>query len=141
MTVLTILFICILAVVTFQDIAGMEIENWCHAAIAALAFVSVHCFGSPTISSCIVGAFCVSVPMLLITLLSKGAFGGGDIKLMAACGIFLGREVIVISAVIALFLGGAYSLFLLAAGRAGRRTSFAFGPFLCLGMVVGKLFF
>lgn len=141
MTVLTIFFICILAAAALQDIAGMEIENWCHAAIAALALVSVVLFGSPTLSSCILGAFCVSVPMLLIALISEGGFGGGDIKLMAAGGMFLGRDIIVFAAVTAVFLGGAYCLFLLASGRAGRRTGFAFGPFLCAGMVIGRLFF
>ena len=33
----------------------------------------------------LIGAVCVSVPMLLLCLAIDGAFGGGDIKLMAAC--------------------------------------------------------
>ena len=36
----------------------------------------------------LIGAFCVSVPMLLLCLVIDGAFGGGDIKLMAAAGCF-----------------------------------------------------
>lgn len=38
----------------------------------------------------IIGAVCVSVPMFLLCLAIDGAFGGGDIKLMAAAGLFLG---------------------------------------------------
>ena len=36
----------------------------------------------------IIGAVCVSVPMFLLCLAIDGAFGGGDIKLMAAAGLF-----------------------------------------------------
>lgn len=141
MLILTILFICVLIIVSIQDITGMEIANWCHAAIAALAIVSVLAFDSPTYSSCIAGAFCVSVPMLLIALISRGAFGGGDIKLMAAGGMFLGARAVLASAVAAVFLGGIYSLYLLIVKRSARKTSFAFGPFLCAGMIAGQLFF
>ena len=70
-----------------------------------------------------------------------GAFGGGDIKLMAVGGLFLGWRVAVTSAVISIFLGGAYSLYLLIIKHADRKTYFAFGPFLCVGMAIGKIFF
>ena len=36
----------------------------------------------------IIGALCVSVPMFLLCLVIDSAFGGGDIKLMAAAGLF-----------------------------------------------------
>lgn len=37
-----------------------------------------------------IGLFLVSLPMLLLGIIFKGGVGGGDIKLMAACGFLLG---------------------------------------------------
>ena len=48
----------------------------------------------------------VSVPMLLLTLAVPGAFGGGDIKLMAASGFFLGMDAIVCAMMFGLLTGG-----------------------------------
>jgi leader peptidase (prepilin peptidase)/N-methyltransferase len=39
----------------------------------------------------VIGFFAVSLPLLLILLISGGrGIGGGDVKLMAVCGLFLG---------------------------------------------------
>lgn len=40
----------------------------------------------------LIGALIVSVPMLLLALAIPGAFGGGDIKLMAVSEHFLGQD-------------------------------------------------
>lgn len=82
------LFFCILTVVTFMDIDTMEIEDGSWIAIYILAVAA--CFTMPEISlvSRLIGVVCVSIPMLLLTLAVPGAFGGGDIKLMGACGAF-----------------------------------------------------
>ena len=141
MIFITIIFCCILGVVALQDIKRMEIEDGCHIAILLLSFISMVFFEQPTVLSRLIGALCISVPMLFITLLLPGAFGGGDIKLMAVGGLFLGWRVAVTSAVISIFLGGAYSLYLLIIKHADRKTYFAFGPFLCVGMAIGKIFF
>ena len=39
-----------------------------------------------------------------------------------------------------LLLGGGYGIYLLASGKKGRKEQFAFGPFLCAGMILGLLF-
>lgn len=141
MIFITIIFCCILGVVAFQDIKRMEIEDGCHIAILTISFVSMLLFERPTVLSRFIGALCISAPMLFITLLLPGAFGGGDIKLMAAGGLFLGWKTTVTSAVISIFLGGVYSLYLLVVKHEDRKTCFAFGPFLCVGMAIGKIFF
>jgi len=79
--------------------------------------------------------FCVSVPLLLLTLLIPGAFGGGDIKLMAACGFFLGWKLNLIALAIGIFTGGIWGIWLLATKKKERKEHFAFGPFLCVGVV------
>lgn len=88
----------------------------------------------------LLGAVCVSVPMLLVCLAVPGGFGGGDIKLMAAAGLFLGWRHTLLAGFLALTGGGVYGIWLLASRRAGRRDHFAFGPFLCAGLVLALLF-
>ena len=90
----------------------------------------------PGYLSRLTGVFAVSVPMLFISMLFPGAFGGGDIKLMAAAGLFLGSELIVYSFMAAIVLCGTTCLIMLLLKRMKRRTRFAFGPYLCTGMLI-----
>ena len=133
-------FFCILTVVAFLDMDTMEIEDSCWMAVAALTVVSVITMPEITFGMRAVGLVAVSVPMLVLTLIVEGAFGGGDIKLMAACGLFLGAKLVLVSMALAVLFGGAYGIWLLAAHKKEKKDHFAFGPFLCLGMVLGALY-
>ena len=77
--------------------------------------------------------------MLVLTILIPGAFGGADIKLMAAGGMFLGWRCTVLAAVLAVLLGSIYGLWLLFVKQKERKGTFAFGPFLCAGMAAALL--
>lgn len=129
-------FLCVLTVTAMVDLDTMEIPNGFVIAAAVVGVLSIGAFPELSIISRIIGVFSVSVPLLLITLLVPGGFGGGDIKLMAACGIFLGWKVSLLSLCFGILTGGLYGIWLLAARRKGRKDHFAFGPFLCLGMTV-----
>lgn len=133
-------FFCILTVVAFLDMDTMEIEDGCWMAVAALTVVCVITMPEITFGMRAVGLVAVSVPMLVLTLIVEGAFGGGDIKLMAACGLFLGAKLVLVSMALAVLFGGAYGIWLLAAHKKEKKDHFAFGPFLCLGMALGILY-
>lgn len=139
-TALTVFaFFGILTVVTFLDIDTMEIADGCHLALVILAVISLFTMEGAGIWARLLGAICVSLPLFLITLVIPGAFGGGDIKLMAACGLFLGWKLTLVSTFFGFLFGGIWAMVLLLTGKAGRKEHFAFGPFLCLGMTVGLL--
>ena len=72
--------------------------------------------------------------MFVLALLIPGAFGGGDIKLMAVSGLFLGTASIVCAMFFGLLTGGAYGAVMLKSGKLGRKDHFAFGPFLAFGL-------
>ena len=116
--VLIFLFLAVLTAVAFIDLDTMEIPN-------GLVLAAAVC-----------GIFSVSVPLLVMTLLIPGAFGGGDLKLMAACGLILGWQLSYLAAFLAIVTGGIYGIYLLAARKKDRKDHFAFGPFLCVGMAV-----
>ena len=78
--------------------------------------------------------------MFLLCLVIDGAFGGGDIKLMAATGLFLGWQNTLLAMFFGIVFGGMYGIYLLAAKKAGKKDHFAFGPFLCAGIVIAMLF-
>lgn len=86
------------------------------------------------------GALCISVPMFLLCLVIPGAFGGGDIKLMAAAGLALGWQCTLVAAFLALLGGGAWAAHLLLAHKVQRGDRFAFGPFLCAGIALSLFF-
>ena len=87
-----------------------------------------------------IGIVIVSVPMLLISLLLKGAFGGGDIKLMAAAGLFLGWKLNLAGAVTGMFISGFYGIYLLVVKKAGAKGKLKLAPFLAVGLGFALLF-
>lgn len=72
----------------------------------------------------------------LIIVLSRGGMGGGDMKLGAMLGAFLGWKLLLLGLFLAAFLGGAVAVALLVTGRKGRKDPLPFGPFLALGGAV-----
>lgn len=133
-SVTVILFLGLLLVVGFVDWDTMEIPDSFVAAAFILGLLSVFTMRDTGILSRIIGIFAVSVPLLLLTLAVPGAFGGGDIKLMAGCGLFLGAKLCLLSLAFAVLTGGLYGIWLLLTRKKGGKEHFAFGPFLCVGM-------
>jgi len=70
---------------------------------------------------------------LIIILVSGGGMGGGDMKLGAMLGAFLGWKVALLALFLAVLFGGVFAIVLLASGRRGRKDAVPFGPFLALG--------
>jgi leader peptidase (prepilin peptidase)/N-methyltransferase len=71
-----------------------------------------------------------------VIVLSRGGMGGGDLKLGAMLGAFLGWQALIVALFVAIVLGGASALVLLASGRLARKDAIPFGPFLALGGAV-----
>ena len=135
----SVLFLLLL-IVAFIDMKTMRIPDFCNGMILILGIVALPILGPLGFSSRIWGLLAVSVPMLLFTGLVPRAFGGGDIKLMAAAGFLLGWRLNLAAFFTGLFSGGIYGSFLLLLGKAGRKDSIALGPFLCLGIALAILF-
>lgn len=133
-------FCGVLLVVALMDIDTLEILDRMHVILLALGVIAVFLFPETPLRSRLLGFVIVSVPMLLVALFVPGGFGGGDIKLMAACGFALGARLTVVAAFFGVLTGGLYGVYLLAAKRAGRKTQFAFGPFLCVGLALSLFF-
>lgn len=87
----------------------------------------------PDWRSHVVGFFAVSLPLFIVLLVSGGrGIGGGDVKMMAVCGLFLGWKLIILAFFLACLVGSVIHLTLMALKKADR--SLALGPYLALGV-------
>ena len=76
------------------------------------------------------GALAGAGIFLLLLLVWPGAFGGGDVKFLAAGGIFLGPAGTAVAFVLSVLLAGGSCVL----RRRSRREEIPFGPFLAAGM-------
>jgi leader peptidase (prepilin peptidase)/N-methyltransferase len=73
-------------------------------------------------------------------LFGKEGMGGGDIKLLAMIGAFLGWKLALMTIMIGSLVGSVVGVSLLAAKVIAREEYIPFGPFLVLGAVVSLFF-
>ncbi|HSD32070.1 MAG TPA: prepilin peptidase [Gemmatimonadales bacterium] len=80
-----------------------------------------------------VGIVLAGALFLTIILVSRGGMGGGDLKLGAMLGAFLGWKALLFALFVAIILGGVLGIALLLSGLRGRKDAVPFGPFLAIG--------
>ncbi|HBT95023.1 MAG TPA: hypothetical protein DEB24_02450 [Coriobacteriia bacterium] len=133
---LSFLIAVLLAVITITDFKTRTIPDILNLSLF-LCGISVACLTPEVpVTDRLIGSVCVSVPLLLLTMVLPEAFGGGDIKLMAAAGFLLGWESTITAACIGIVLAGIYGSSLLITGKKTARDHFAFGPALCVGIAI-----
>lgn len=141
-TILVALFLILLAPCAAADNNKGIVPDLLPVLIAVLAIVRIVIDGITTqnIVSHVTGAFVISVPMLLVALFIKNGFGGGDIKMMAAAGLFLGLDKTIIAALIAFCIAGIYGLLILLTRKKGAKSTVKLAPYLALGCAFSELF-
>jgi leader peptidase (prepilin peptidase)/N-methyltransferase len=132
-----VLFIILVGAAGLCDLRTRKIPDIFSILITLLGIL--HLIAAPAnIGDHVLGMFILSIPMLLLAVRFRG-LGGGDIKLSAACGLFLGVRGVtlgfLLAGVLALLVMGTRSL----CHRFSRKEPFPFGPFLAVGYVVGML--
>lgn len=87
----------------------------------------------------VIGFFVVSVPLLVIYLVTVGrGIGGGDIKLMAAAGLVVGWKVILLAFIVGCILGSVIHVIRMKVSKAEHKL--ALGPYLSMGIWLSMLF-
>ncbi len=156
----------LLITVTFIDIDTQTIPNglMIFGAVVGIIFVAAKVVPDTSGSylrnalDALYGALAGFTPLLVINLgakliAKKDGMGGGDMKLMAVVGLFLGLKLTVAALIIAVYLGGiAGAIILLYAKRKSRNQDsenddqekkghyMAFGPFLAVGSLTSMLY-
>lgn len=134
------IFATTLLIISFIDWDTQEIPDGLViiGVVAGLIWVA---FGSMGWLNALFGVLAGGLPLfildkLVILLIKKDGFGYGDVKLMAMAGLFLGWQLTFVAFFFAFISGGIYATYLLATGKAERGEYMAFGPFLCVGVLV-----
>ena len=127
--------------VAWIDHKTMRIPDICSLVLAACGIFAMVFQPEITIPERLIGCFCISAPMYLMITLIPGSFGGGDVKLTFAMGLYLGWKLAVTGTFLAFLIGGVQAVYLLAGGKAkmGERTHMAFGPALCAGYLLAMI--
>ncbi len=86
----------------------------------------------------LIGMICVSGLLGILYLLTGGrAIGGGDIKLMFACGLILGWKLILLAFFLGCIIGSVVHIIRMSVKKAGRML--AMGPYLSVGILLAAL--
>ena len=86
----------------------------------------------------LIGMICVSGLLGILYLLTGGrAIGGGDIKLMFACGLILGWKLILLAFFLGCIIGSVVHIIRMSVKKAGRML--AMGPYLSAGIFLAAL--
>ena len=85
------------------------------------------------------GGLFLLMAILSVVILKREGMGGGDIKLIAMLGAFLGWHAVLVTIFLAAVLGAAVGLALILLRRKGRREPLPFGPFLALGALLAMV--
>jgi leader peptidase (prepilin peptidase)/N-methyltransferase len=138
MALLYALCASVLIVLSVIDWRTFEIPFGCNIFIGGLGIINL-VFNLTSWLTYIIGFFTVSGLLLLIYLLTRGrGIGGGDIKLMAAAGLLLGWQNILLALMIGATAGSVIHLLLMKLKDKDRVL--AFGPYLALGIFTAMLY-
>lgn len=82
------------------------------------------------------GASILAISLISVLLFQKPGMGGGDVKLMAMAGLFIGWELTLLSIVLAIYIAGIIFIILLLANKISKDDYLPFGPYLAIGVVL-----
>jgi leader peptidase (prepilin peptidase)/N-methyltransferase len=122
-----------LIIVSFIDLAHKIIPDIITlpgivAGLLASFFVTPGGFASSALGVVLGGGL-----FFLVAILSRGGMGGGDIKLIAMIGAFLGWRAVLVTIFLGALSGAMVGIGLMLLHKKGRKDPLPFGPFLALG--------
>ena len=134
----------LLIVMTFIDLDHQIIPDGLTMILAAAGMIYL-AYGRITGTGLTIGQAALGILIgggffLVIAVVSNGGMGGGDIKLMAALGLWFGWRGILMVMFLSFIIGGIVSVGLLIARKAGRKQMVPFGPFIAVGAYVTALY-
>jgi leader peptidase (prepilin peptidase) / N-methyltransferase len=84
----------------------------------------------------LIGLLAAGLFFYVVALVSKGGMGGGDIKLIAMIGAFLGWQGAFFTILMGALMGSVVGVGLMLLGKKGRKDKVPFGPFLSFGAIL-----
>lgn len=140
-TLIYCLFFAALVAVTFIDLSHRIVPDQITLPGMVIGVVCASTVLPPGMLSSLIGLFAGGgifylVAVLSLAILKKEGMGGGDIKLIAMIGAFLGWKGMLLTIFLAACSGSFIGILLILAQGRDRAEPIPFGPFLALGAVV-----
>lgn len=95
--------------------------------------------GNAVLGAFIGGGLFLLMAVLSVVILQREGMGGGDIKLIAMIGAFLGWHAVLVTILLGAVLGALVGIILLLVRRQGRKEPLPFGPFLAIGAFLSMI--
>lgn len=130
------LFLAVLCRAAYADLQCRNIPDSLPVLIFVTGLCAIPVCPEIGVAERFAGACCVSLPLFFLALLVPGAFGGGDIKMTAACGFFLGGRNMITAGILMIFTAGITGGILLLMKKAERKTCIPLIPFLYIGTMI-----
>ena len=86
----------------------------------------------PLLTDRLIAAAIGGAVFLVLAILSRGALGGGDVKLIASLGLWLGTDALLFVTMAGIVFGGLSALILMLLRLKKRKSAFAYGPYFAL---------
>ena len=136
-------FLCVLAAAAREDRQKGRIENYYIGSVLALGFLACVMGISPGLGARVEGLWAAGLPLCAAAVIWPGSLGGGDVKLSAACGFFLGLRGGPVFLAATFGAAGIWGGLLFLPGRKERGERLPLGPFFVIGAAaaLGREFF
>lgn len=134
--IIAILFVSLLIIITVSDIAYMLIPDKVLLPFAVVLLVLRFFIPLDPWWDSLLGAAAGFLILLLISVVSKGGMGGGDIKLFFVIGLVLGTGGTLMTLFFASLIGAVVGVIILRMKGQGRKTPIPFGPSIAAGALI-----
>jgi len=128
--------ICCLMVSTFTDLECGIIPDKVLMSTLAVGFVLKVLIFPGKVWDGTMGLFLGGVILLMLSIVSRGGIGGGDIKLFAVVGWFLGAVLTLLSLLFSFIFAGFAGSIMIASGLKMIKDTIPFGPFIALSSLI-----
>ncbi|MCF8069731.1 MAG: prepilin peptidase [Desulfobacterales bacterium] len=140
-TIIYYILIAALIVITFIDIDHQIIPDEISIPGIPIGFAASFLLPLVSIKSSILGIFVGGGTLFTIAwgyqmITGKQGMGGGDIKLLAMIGAFIGLEGVMITIFISSIIGTITGLIIMLRSQKGLKIAVPFGPFLSIGAIL-----
>ena len=125
----------LLLLITATDFEQYVIFDQMNFALAVVGLISTIYLGVP-LDDRLIAALVGGGAFLVLTIITGGAIGGGDIKLIAALGLWFGTDGLLDVVFYGSIAGGVAALLMLLTKQKDRKAAFAYGPYFALTALI-----
>ncbi|BBB93321.1 MAG TPA: prepilin peptidase [Methylomusa anaerophila] len=138
--IMVLLFASYLIVISVIDYDHHLILNKVLLWFAATGIFVNNVFGNLGFNDSVAAVLTGGGLMLLIAAVTHGDMGGGDVKFIAALGVWLDSSLILLTLFLSFLLGGSAGGLLMIFRIKSRKDFIPFGPFIAIGALVSMLY-